>query len=303
MTRRTRTRDASWEHSYRREISRLDLARRSGSLGRSPASAWSTLATASSEASHRSSSGPERPPLHRDGGSRHGSGRVRTQGPRRSAGNPAPAFETRRCMTRRAKAGWGSSVPSQGCLRPAASTTWASWRRTRRISTTTATRRRSVTSIHGRVSMIPARLTGYGEDLERRRLHALGGGGRAAGGLVRREPASYQTDRSGVGGDSLRIRDRVVNAGLRPHAAHALLSPEFRLSVAERGCSLPCPAGRRGVRLSRRRDSTASRASAIEPCPARRTASANRSGNTTCGPIAKAGCGPPSSTTNSHSGR
>ena len=90
-------------------------------------------------------------------------------------------------------------------------------------------------SLHGRVSMIPARLTGYGEAWEGDRcvLWAEGIVQQAAMfgenlHLVRRIEAD-------VGGNEIRIRDRVVNHGFAPHAAHVLLPRQRRLSAARRG--------------------------------------------------------------------
>ena len=75
-------------------------------------------------------------------------------------------------------------------------------------------------SLHGRVGTIPARLTGYGETLGRRRLRAVVRRRGAAGDGVRRGPAAHPPHRGRRSArNEIRLHDRVVNHGFyrTPH--------------------------------------------------------------------------------------
>ena len=142
-------------------------------------------------------------------------------------------------------------------------------------------------SLHGRVSTIPARLTGYGESLGGRPLRALGRGRRPAVGDVRRGPPPPPPHR----GRGRRQRDPHPRQGgqprLPPHAAHVLLPRQRRLAAARGGRALPRADPRRGLGVARRQP-TGRRASATGAWPRRGRASASRSGSTSSPPTRRA---------------
>ena len=88
-------------------------------------------------------------------------------------------------------------------------------------------------SIHGRIGTIPARLTGYGETLGGRRLHAVGAKGwcsQAHG--VRRGPAPHPPHRGEGRGERDPPARPCRQSRLLPDAAHVLLPHQCRPSAS-----------------------------------------------------------------------
>ena len=190
--------------------------------------------------------------LHRHGRPRVRRRRMRLPGPgdRLAFAGGVPA--SRACTSTRARTGSPSCARSPGSSPPAGSTTSSGRRRCRRTATTIPAARRVRHSLHGRVSLIPARLDRLRRGLGRGPLRALGRGGGAAVGDVRRGPLSLPADRGGGG----RQGDPGARPGgeprLLPHAAHVLLPRQRRLAAARGGRALSRADPRGALGVARR---------------------------------------------------
>ena len=146
-------------------------------------------------------------------------------------------------------------------------------------------------SLHGRVSMIPARLDRLRRGLGRATAACCGPRGSSS-----RRRCSARTCtccrriEADVGGNEIRIRDRVVNHGFAPHAAYVLLPRQRRLSAARRRARA---IWRRSARCSGPRTPASLRAQGVGYRTMRGAAawgSASRSGSTISRADAGGGC-------------
>ena len=190
----------------------------------------------------------------------HGAGRPRprhrrsaTTRDRPSAGTRRPAFATPACTNTKARRGLPGRAPSPGLLVTCGLDHILGPGEVPADNYDYPGRATMKHSLHGRVSTIPARLTGYGETWDGDRCVLW------AEGIVQQ---------SAVFGEDLHLhpahrgrcrRQRDPHAGPRgqswlpAHAAYVLLPCQCRLSAARRGLALPGADRRRGVGRACRR--------------------------------------------------
>ena len=205
---------------YGRSLSRRDVDARSGALAavrRRPADD----ARRRRRARHPHARVPHRhrPALHRARRPRARHRRLRLQGPGDRlalAGRLPPSRPARVRGRGRASPGCARSPASSP---PAASTTSSAAPRCRPTTTTTRAARRSRHSLHGRVSTIPARLTGYGETWDGDRCLLWAEGIVQQSTVFGEDLHLIRRIEADVGGNAIRIADRVVNHGFyrTPH--------------------------------------------------------------------------------------
>ena len=140
-------------------------------------------------------------------------------------------------------------------------------------------RSRSRHSLHGRVSTIPARLTGYGETWDGDRCVLWAEGIVQQSAVFGEDLHLIRRIEAEVGGNEIRIADRVVNHGFyrTPHMFFYHVNVGYPL--LDEGCALHRADPRRRLGVARRRPMRR-RASATGRVPAPRPASASRSGST-----------------------
>ncbi len=96
-------------------------------------------------------------------------------------------------------------------------------------------------SLHGRISTIPARLTGYGEHWQGDRCILWAEGAVRQATVFGENLALYRRIEADVGGDEIRLTDRVVNEGFRPTPHMFFYHVNIGHPVLDRGARYVAP--------------------------------------------------------------